>query len=175
MTDEAEGKGAAPPLKAHFDSDQFVDDEEVAADVADGQSKSSAEAVDKGVSASHKVREYPLRETRISLPAFLNVCGESGHGFSEYFQPRATSNISSFNCYPGTLMICIQLLLTTHACLFLFHGTKPGLLQTHKHAPTCIHIFSQSSRDAIQLVLFDLWSCIPLGSGRLLYGQPRCR
>lgn len=88
MTDEAEGKGAAPPLKAHLESDRFVDDEEVAADVADSQSKSSAEAVDKGVSASHKVREYPLRETRISLPAFLNVCGESGHGFSEYFLPR---------------------------------------------------------------------------------------
>ena len=72
--------------KAAAQSDRFVDDEEVAADdaVDDGKSKKFAEAVDKGVSASHRVRQYPLRETRFELPAFLNVCGESGHGFSEY-------------------------------------------------------------------------------------------
>ena len=75
MTEPAEEKAAAQ-------SDRFVDDEEVAAD--DGINKKFDEAVDKGVSASHKVREYPLRETRIELPAFLNVCGESGHGFSKY-------------------------------------------------------------------------------------------
>lgn len=79
MTEPAEEKAAAQ-------SDRFVDDEEVAgADAADdGISKKFDEAVDKGVSASHKVREYPLRETRIELPAFLNVCGESGHGFGKY-------------------------------------------------------------------------------------------
>ena len=73
--------------KAAAQSDRFVDDEEIGAPavaVDDGKSKKFDEAVDKGVSASHRVREYPLRETRIELPAFLNVCGESGHGFSEY-------------------------------------------------------------------------------------------
>lgn len=66
-----------PPVEK---SDDFVDDEEVADGADDGKSKKLAVAVDGSVTATRVVKQYPIRETSIPLPAFLNVCGGDGSG-----------------------------------------------------------------------------------------------